>query len=131
MTSTTDEIANLRAALDHIRAWCGHELKHVPNHPAKTQLEAVCDMAKRGLKTQRASVTREVPVVTKERYDEMRDHSLRLMCRMDDLGEAMALGIETHLVDMYARDVPELAGPLAAWRVMRPTPGLAGEPPIP
>ncbi len=56
MTSTTDEITNLRYSLDHIRAWCAHEVKNGNLSPAA---QSVCDavraMAVLGLKTPRAS----------------------------------------------------------------------------
>ncbi len=56
MTSTTDEITNLRAALDHIRAWCAHEVKNGnPSPEAQGVYDTVRAMAMRGLKTQRAS----------------------------------------------------------------------------
>ncbi len=56
MTSTTDEITNLRYSLDHIRAWCAHEVK---NGNLSPEASAICDtvraMATLGLKTPRAS----------------------------------------------------------------------------
>ncbi len=59
----------------------------------------------------------------KQRYAEMFDRSLRIMAMQDDAAEAMALGIEAHLKG-HIKEVPELAAPLAAWRKIRPTPGL-------
>lgn len=53
------------------------------------------------------------------------NESLRITCQMDDLAEAMALGIETHL-EHHVKEVAELRVPLAAWRAFRPVKGLVG-----
>lgn len=45
--------------------------------------------------------------------------------RLRDLAERMALGIETHVAGIYARDVSELTAPLAEWRKHGSTPGPA------
>jgi len=56
MTTPQDEIAKLRWYLDHIRAWCEHELNYgCPEGTLKGVLETVRDTARRGLKTPRAS----------------------------------------------------------------------------
>ncbi len=57
------------------------------------------------------------------RYIEMFNRSIQIMAHQDDLAEAMALGIESHLAG-HVKEVAELSGPLAAWRKIRPTPGL-------
>ncbi len=61
MTSTTDEIANLRAALDHIRSWCAHELRYQTNDLGAAALKTVEILAERALKTPRASKVAESP----------------------------------------------------------------------
>lgn len=59
---------------------------------------------------------------TQDRTNMVND-AMRVMTQQDDLAEAMALGIERHL-QHHVREVPELRGPLAAWREHRPEKGL-------
>ncbi len=59
----------------------------------------------------------------KRSYKEMFDRSMQIMAMQDDAAEAMALGIEAHLKG-HVKEVPDLSGPLAQWRKIRPIPGL-------
>lgn len=59
----------------------------------------------------------------KARHDHLIRDGMRRLVFMDDLAESMALGIEAHLKH-HVKEVPELRGPLAQWRKIRPTPGF-------
>ncbi len=55
MTSTTDEITNLRAGLDDIRMWCEHESRYGNDPTVIAVCKQISSMARRGLLTPRAS----------------------------------------------------------------------------
>ncbi len=55
MTSYADEIRALRAGLDHIVEWCYHTALHTPSDVERANCNHIATLARRTLKTPRAS----------------------------------------------------------------------------
>lgn len=61
MTSYTDEIDNLRAGLEDILEWCHNTASHSPSDVERAVCNHLAAMARRALKTPRASVVLPIP----------------------------------------------------------------------
>ncbi len=93
--------------------------------PMSTQLEEAL-AANRRANAIIAQQADEMAAMDRARREAV-DEALRIMTQLDDLGEALALGIEAYYSNHDIEEpesCPDLHHPLVAWRAMRPVKGL-------